>query len=322
MPIDDPLLPLVFDRADAVAAGLSEEQVRRRASQRWSRLRRGQFTASPLDAQGRWRAEVLATTRLHRREIVLSHASAARAWALPSPLGGWPPTTFTSTERPVRRAGPATVLVAGLPDDEVAVLGAVRVTSVARTVVDCARRLPGRDALAMADAALHRGLTTHAELTSVLARQTGHPGAARARRVLALADGRRESALESWSAASFAEHGVPQPEWQVTITDLDGVFLGRVDALWREGVAGEADGDLKYRLAAAERGGGTAEALAAVAAEERRRERGLGRTGLDLVRWGAGDVLDPRRAERLADDVDARRARADPGRFRGRAVLL
>ena len=211
----DPDLPLIFDRAEALSAGLSEEQVRRRAATRWDRLRRGQFTTAQLDAEHRWRAEVLATSRAHRRPLVLSHAAAARARGLPSPLGGWPPTTFTSSTGCVRQAGLAIVLVAALSDDEVAAHGAIRSTSAARTVVDCARRLAPRDALAMADAALRRGLTDCQALRTVLDRQSGWKGVAQARRVLELADGRRETPFESWSAWAFAVLGVPQPVWQV-----------------------------------------------------------------------------------------------------------
>jgi hypothetical protein len=312
----------VFSRIDARTAGLSEEQVRRRAARRWDRLRRGQFVAGALDAEHRWRALVLATMRAHRRPLVLSHASAARAWGLPSPLGAPSSITFTTPVPPPRRAGPARVLVAALPDDEVRELGAVRVTDVARTVVDCARRLPSRDGLAIADAALHRGLTDLAELARVLERQRGWPNVARARQVLDLADGRRETPFESWSASAFAVHEVPPPMWQVTITDALGAFLGRVDGWWPEGVAGEADGDLKYRLAAAERGGATAQNLASVADDERRRERGLRRAGVVVVRWSAADVLDPRRAAALAATLREELARADGSRFTGRALLL
>ena len=222
----------------------------------------------------------------------------------------------------MRQAGLAIVLVAALSDDEVAAHGAIRSTSAARTVVDCARRLPPRDALAMADAALRRGLTDRQALRTVLDRQSGWKGVAQARRVLELADGRRETPFESWSAWAFAVLGVPQPVWQVTITDAAGAFLGRVDGWWPEGVAGEADGDLKYRLAAAERGGATADNLAAVVNDERRRERGLRHAGVLVVRWSPADVLDLGRATVLAATLDEERARADPSRFTGRALAL
>lgn len=254
----DPPLPVVFDRREAVAEGLSPDQASRRARRQWARLRRGQYTVAALDDHGRWRAEVLAIVRSQGRELVLSHTSAARAWQLPAPLTGWGPVSFTCGTGPSRRRTGHTVRVAPLLPDDVVSLGAMPLTSVARTVVDCARHLPGRDALAVADAALHRCLVPRGELEKVLARQQGWPGAARARRVVGLADGRRETPFESWSAWAFDEQGVPQPAWQVTVLDAGGVFLGRVDALWREGVVGEADGRAKYRLAAQERGGADA----------------------------------------------------------------
>lgn len=317
----DPELPVVFDRRDAGNAGLSEEQIRRRAAGRWDRLRRGQFTQRSLDGEDRWRAQVLAVLRAHRRPLVLSHASAARAWGLPSPVGGWPRTTFTSDQPPVRRSGDAVVLVAALAAGDSVPMGAITCTSVARTVADCARRLEPHDALAVADAALRRGLITEEAVRSVLERQARWPGCARAGRVLALADGRRESALESWSAWAFDVHRVPPPVWQVNLCDAQGVFLGRVDCWWPEGIVGEADGGLKYRLAAAERGGVSAEGLAAVLDDERRRERGLRHAGLPIVRWSAGDVLDEPRAAALAATLAAERRHADPRRFAGRAFL-
>jgi hypothetical protein len=120
-----------------------------------------------------------------------------------------------------------------------------------------------------------------------------------ARRLAALVDGRRESALESWSALAFDDLELPMPVWQVDVHDGD-VFVGRVDGGWPGGLVGEADGRSKYLLAAAERGGADAERLADVLADERRREARLRRAGLRVVRWGARDVLRRTDAEALA----------------------
>ncbi len=295
----DPSLPVVFDRRDALGLGLSPQQVSRRAAARWQRLHRGLYTAAELDEHVGWQAEVLAVIRSQARDVVLSHASAARAWRLPAPLSGWGATTFTVASGSTRRGPAHVVRVAPLRRAEVVALGAVAVTSVARTVVDCARHLPGRDALAIADAALHRGQVTPAQLQAVLALQQGWPGAAAARTVVSLADGRRESPLESWSAWCFAQLGVPQPTWQVDVLDTEGVFLGRVDAWWPEGVAGEADGRAKYTLPRRDRPADEVEAVHA----ERRREAAMRRTGAGLVRWGAADVLRSAPAAVLAEHV-------------------
>ena len=139
--------------------------------------------------------------------------------------------------------------------------------------------------------------------------------------VLELVDGRRETPLESWSAWAFASWDVPAPEWQVDILDDAGVFLGRADTWWADGVVGEADGRAKYALAAAERGGVTAGSLADVLHGERRREQAMRTAGADVVRWEARDVLVPDRADELARHLmnaltQARRF----SRFCGRAI--
>jgi hypothetical protein len=210
---------------------------------------------------------------------------------------------------------------APLDESETAPMGRIVVTSAARTVVDCARTCHPHDALAIADAALRAGLVRVDDLRCALGRARGWPGAVMAGRVFDLADGRRETALESWSAWSFHIKGVPAPQWQVTVLDAEGRFVARPDALWQCAIGGEADGRLKYRLAAAERGGVDAENLLAVLHEERRREGLMRGVGLVLVRWGARDVLDPGRSAALAEYLHAEIDRADPARFLGRVVL-
>jgi hypothetical protein len=69
------------------------------------------------------------------------------------------------------------------------------------------------------------------------------------------------------------------------------------------GVVGEADGRVKYRLAALERGGLDPEGLARALDDERRREAGLRRAGALVVRWGARDILRPPAAEALVDHL-------------------
>jgi hypothetical protein len=316
----DPSLPVVFGRGEARAAGLSDDQMTRRLrSSHWTRLRRGLYHAAPDPAEHlRWRAEIIAHLRAHARPLVLSHTHAARAWELPAPLGGWGAPTFTGVGGSPR-AGAVVIRVGRLESPDIEAMGRVPVTSLARTVVDCARTLPGRDALAIADAALRRGVVTLEQIAQVLHRQRGWPGVAGARQVLRLADGRRETPLESWSAWSFDEQGVPQPTWQVEVCDEEGVVLGRVDGLWPQAVAGEADGRAKYRLAARQRGGADAETLATILDEERLREMALRRTGLVVVRWDPHDVLVLSRAVDLAAHL--RREFARGGVFRGTAYL-
>jgi hypothetical protein len=84
----DPDLPVVFGRSDALAGGMSLGQVHRRlAAGRWSRVRWGTYTLTGLDEDLRWRAQVLAVSNAHQRQLVLSHAHAARAWSFFSAAG-------------------------------------------------------------------------------------------------------------------------------------------------------------------------------------------------------------------------------------------
>jgi hypothetical protein len=132
---------------------------------------------------------------------------------------------------------------ARLPPGHVTRIDGVPVTTASRTVLDCCRELPPRDALAIADAALRAELTGSQDLVSCFQFQHRWPGAAGSRRVLPLADPRRENWLESASAALLHAEGVPLATPQVEVSTDSGEFLGRVDFLWLAvGVIGEADG--------------------------------------------------------------------------------
>ena len=321
VPPTDPALPEVFGRSDAAAAGLTNGQISRRLrAGRWTRVRHGWFSpVGDLDDRARWLAEIVAELAEHRRPLVLSHAHAARAWGWPEPLDGWGSLVFTDTSGAVR-TGRVRIAVAPLDENE-QVRGRLVVTSPARTVIDCARTLPPRDALAIVDAALRSGRVTPAALGAALERSRGWPGAPLARRVVGLADGRRESPLESWSAWAFNENGLAPPLWQVDVRDVGGVLLGRADAWWLEGVAGEADGRAKYRTRALSRGTGSLEDIEAVLHEERARETSMRRTGVPVVRWGARDVLSVVRARELAGYIDDQRSSAKAVPFHGSVHL-
>ena len=136
--------------------------------------------------------------------------------------------------------------VAALPADQLTALRGVRLTTVARTVIDLARCLPFDEAVAVADSALYRGMTTRAELDAVLARCARWPGIQQARRVAGFADQRAESVLESLGRVAFQRAGLPPPDLQAWVGD-EGEVIGRVDFLWRQyATIAEADGAIKY----------------------------------------------------------------------------
>ncbi len=279
---------------------MSDAQITRRARRRWERARRGQYVV-PRPGRAvpnRSDVELLTAVRSTGRDVVVGHAHAARIWGLPCPLGGWGAPVLLTKEGPHRHRNGVRIVVTPLPDaDVVRHPSGLLVTSPVRTVTDCLRMLRPADAVALVDAAARR-LVPASVVVSAVDGLGGWPGVVQARRIAALADGRRESPLESWSALTFDDLGLPPPLWQVDISD-DAGFVGRGDAWWICGVVGEPDGRAKYRLRAAERGGADAERLGQVLDEERRREKRLRAAGLAVVRWGARDVLSPSAADAL-----------------------
>jgi hypothetical protein len=180
--------------------------------------------------------------------LAASHHSAATIHRLD--LLGRVPSAVTMTRPPglgSRTGRPGVLLkVAALPAAHVTVRRGVRVTSVARTVVDLARVSEFRAGVVVADSALRAKLATKDELRSVVADCRRWPGLCRASEVVEFSDGASESALESISRVAFRDHGIPPPELQVWVGGDDG-WEGRADFLWRRyRTIGEADGAMKY----------------------------------------------------------------------------
>jgi putative AbiEi antitoxin of type IV toxin-antitoxin system/uncharacterized protein DUF559 len=134
---------------------------------------------------------------------------------------------------------------AWLPADHITVVHGMRVTTAARTVIDLARSLEFRAGIVTADSALRDKLVTKSELESLLAKSPRRAGRRRAADVIAFADDRAESVLESIARVVFRDCGLPPPELQVWVGGAE--VVGRVDFLWRKyRTVVEVDGMLKY----------------------------------------------------------------------------
>jgi hypothetical protein len=132
------------------------------------------------------------------------------------------------------------------------------------------------------------GLVSGEQLAAQLKRSHRMPGARAAGRVIAFADGRSESVGESRSRVMLHRAGLPEPELQMTVCDVDGVFLGRADFGYRRRkVLGEFDGKVKYR------GGSGAEDPGETVFREKRREDALRAAGWAVVRWIWLDLDEP-----------------------------
>lgn len=219
------------------------------------RLRRGAYAVPGADAA------IVAAVRLGG---VLSCASAARYHGLPLlvPYGvhvtvprGW------SHSRQKRMAVHRRTLSFGEHDG--------MCTSLLRTVLDCARELPNREAVAICDAALRLGLSSSA--LHVAANAAAGPGARAMRRVVELADARSESPIESLLRLSAVP--LARVELQVRIAGV-----GRVDMVLDGWLVLEADGFEHHSTRAHYR-------------VDRRRANALAERGFVLLRFTYEDIV-------------------------------
>ena len=270
------------------------------------RVRRGAYVtraASAGPARDRRRL-ALARIRAAGAQLHLahwfSHESAALLWGC-DVVGLSGLVHVVQETRPHARGGDPLVRHYGrLPAAHRAEVDGFPVTSLARTVVDCAATLPADRALVVADSALRRGLDP-AGVAGVVRSRAGTRGIARAREVLGAADGRAESPGETLVRWAVVSGGLPPPEPQVEVRTRRGVF--RLDLGWRAPQVGlEFDGFVKYSGAF---GSTAAEAVFA----EKQRQDALEEEGWRILRVTWGDLRD---TERLVTRV--RRALTGRGR--------
>lgn len=282
---------------EVLRPGVTREMVRTQvAAGRLLRLREGVYLAAsawPQDAAAqhvvRARAEQAACP-----SAVISHHSAALSWGLPSPpLADWvglPPSLTVPPSGGHRsgRSARACLRVAALPGHHVVVdAEGWAVTTVARTAADLAAALPLPDALAVVDAAarlLCASMVPAVRRTDYANRSlgdaardllreaaSGRRGLAAARSAIELADPRRESPIESLTAAALHLAGLPMPQFQAPIRTPFGTLYP--DCLWEEQrLIGEADGAIKYT---------DRDAIV----REKEREQVLRDLGFGVVRW-------------------------------------
>jgi hypothetical protein len=169
---------------------------------------------------------------------VLSGPSAARAHGLDVPARWQDEITIPRQHSPVRNSRELRVVARSVVGFTTVVEG-MPTTDLRRTVADV---LCGKDPIGQlwcADQALARGLD-RADVQACLS--WGQRGVRTARRLLAMADARSESPLESAVALALDTAGVPRPTRQLEIVSSGGQLM-RVDFAWPDHrVILEADG--------------------------------------------------------------------------------
>lgn len=118
--------------------------------------------------------------------------------------------------------------------DEVWTVRGVRVTSPLRTAWDLARREALVDAVVALDALAARGCFAPSALLDRRSARPRVPGCRRLDRVVALADPRAESAMETRLRLLLVLAGLPAPRVQYRLRDATGLVVARFDLAYPE----------------------------------------------------------------------------------------
>lgn len=165
-----------------------------------------------------------------------------------------------------------------LPAEHREVRDGLPVTTLARTVADCARSMHPLEALVLADDAVARGLDPD-EARAAAAATRRRNGSRRAAWVLDHADGGSDSAWETWLRYVALRAGLPRPVTQAPVATARGIF--RCDLGWPAwSVYAEFDGLAKYRDGGVRPGHDAAQELL----REKARFDAIRATGINPVR--------------------------------------
>jgi hypothetical protein len=219
-----------------IPAGTIDDRVRQR---RLVPLHRGVYALghTQLRREGRWLAAVEAYGAL----AALSHLSAAALWDISDTAALPAHVTLAKRTGLTRRPGTVLHRVADLPGDEVTVRDGIRVSTVARTILDLAATVRGRSLEQVIRRASRLRRFDLIEQQAVLERHLRQPGAPELARLLAALHGRGTADFRSRMEIAFAQlcddYGLPRPVLNAVVLDE------RVDFHWpRTTLIVETDG--------------------------------------------------------------------------------
>lgn len=186
-------------------------------------------------APDRWQ-RALAGTMVAGETSALSHATAAAIWG----LNGFPELGGTQLHLSVPDRGKARlpkdfVVHRPMQSFEPYVLKGLRVTRLARTLVDIAPLVSEERLETILDAAQHRFDALPRWLTEelLLHKARWRPGLGRLITLLAQRQGiATESPLETTVRRRIRDAGLPPPQLQFKLFDLNGVYVMRIDFAW------------------------------------------------------------------------------------------
>ena len=212
-----------FTRKQAIAAGMKPKDLRVAGVRR---LHRSVYVSA--DSADSPQLRIQAALHLFVGSAFASHASAARVWDLPIPT--LPDEHITVLHAKHRRANPGIRCHVQKAVD-VRVREGIRVSSPVQLFVELASLLTLVDLVVLGDAMVKKGLTTpttlvtHCESSSV----RGAKAAVRAARFVRA---KVDSPMESRLRMLLVLAGLPEPEINLVIRDVDGEPLRRYDLSW------------------------------------------------------------------------------------------
>jgi len=212
-----------FTRKQAIAAGLKPKDLRVAGIRR---LHRAVYVSA--DSVDSPRLRIQAALRLFDESAFASHASAARVWDLPIPT--LPDEHVTVLHAKHRRANPGIRCHVQKAVD-VRVREGIRVSSPVQLFVELAPILVLVDLIVLGDAMVKKGLTTPAALVSHC-ESSSLRGAKAAVRAARFVRAKVDSPMESRLRMLLVLAGLPEPEINLVIRDVDGEPLRRYDLSW------------------------------------------------------------------------------------------
>jgi hypothetical protein len=212
-----------FTRAQAVAAGLTPAKLR---GPRFRRLLRGVYVAASVPPSPDL---VIAAVLLALPEgAFASHATAARLFELPIPTVA---DEHFGVLRPGDRRPHEGIRCHVCPSPDVVEVRGLRVSRPEQVFVELASLLGLVDLVVVGDRLVRTGRTTVERLVSYCANST-LPGARSAARAAAYVRPRVDSPMETRLRLLLVLSGLPEPEVNLTIRDVDGTPLRRYDLCW------------------------------------------------------------------------------------------
>lgn len=262
------------DRRRARADGITDWHLRHRDVVRSSR-----DTYLPAGADGGVPRRIEAVLLGAPAGAVVSHLTAARLWGLEVPLvadDGRVHLTVPPGSR-VRSRADRRIHCSRVPAPETRTIRGIRVTSPSRTWIDLAGLVPAGALLAVTDQLLAKAFPAD-EFLRIVARSAGRRGVRIARQVVAVADAKAGSPMESVLRWLIHDAGLPRPVSQYVIRDGVGRFLAQVDLAWPEHrVVVEFDGNVHRDRR--------------VFVEDLRRQNGIVLADWRILRFSSADVL-------------------------------